>query len=134
MKCAALAAPAYSIGGTISGLAGSLVLKNNDADTLSLSANGGFTFPTKLASGASYNVAVATQPSGQSCVVANNAGTIGGGDVTNVAVNCSANISGKPPSKNSSGGGGGAASPFLLALLILTLANRRMQGRRSVAP
>ena len=38
----------YSIGGSVSGLSGTVVLQDNGGDDLSVSANGGFTFATKL--------------------------------------------------------------------------------------
>jgi hypothetical protein len=82
---------AFALRGTVSGLAGTgLVLQNNGGDALPVSANGAFAFPTPLASGAPYNVTVATQPSGpsQSCSVTNGSGTIGAADVTNVTVKC----------------------------------------------
>jgi hypothetical protein len=82
----------YTIGGTVSGLSGSgLVLSLNGAQNLPVSANGSFTFPTGLASGASYAVTVGTQPSGQSCSVANGSGTVGNANVTNVTVTCATN-------------------------------------------
>ncbi len=81
----------YSVGGSTSGLSGTVVLRNNGGDDLTLTANGPFNFATKLASGAAYNVTVKTNPSGQSCSVANGSGTIGSADVTNVAVSCTAN-------------------------------------------
>ena len=81
--------PTYSVGGSTSGLSGTVVLRDNGGDDLSVSANGSFTFATKLASGAAYNVTVKTNPSGQTCSVANGSGTIAAADVTNVAVSCS---------------------------------------------
>jgi hypothetical protein len=75
----------------VSGLAGTgLVLRNNAGDDLTIHANGTFTFPTSLASGASYAVTVQAPPSGprQTCTVTNGAGAVTGGDVTNVAVSC----------------------------------------------
>ena len=81
----------YSIGGTVAGLSGGrLVLKNNGADDLSISANGGFSFATLLASGAAYNVTVAAQPAaaGVSCAVANGSGNVAAANVTNVTVTC----------------------------------------------
>jgi predicted transcriptional regulator len=81
----------YSVGGTISGLSGTVVLRDNGGDDLTLSANGPFAFATKLAGGAAYNVTVKTNPSGQSCSVANGSGTIGLADVSNVAVSCTSN-------------------------------------------
>ena len=48
----------YTIGGTVSGLSGTVVLQDNGGDNLSVTANGSFTFPTQLASGAAYAVTV----------------------------------------------------------------------------
>ncbi|MBZ0222846.1 MAG: S8 family serine peptidase [Dokdonella sp.] len=79
----------YTVGGSVSGLTGTgLVLKLNGANNLSVNANGSFTFPGGLAGGASYAVTVGTQPSGQTCSVANGSGTIASTNVTNVAVTC----------------------------------------------
>jgi Putative esterase len=81
-------APTYSVGGSTSGLSGTVVLRDNGGDDLTLTANGPFAFATRLAGGAAYNVTVKTNPSGQTCSVANGSGTIGSADVTNVAVTC----------------------------------------------
>jgi hypothetical protein len=79
----------YTVNGTVSGLSsGTVVLQDNGTDSLSVSANGSFTFPTALATGAAYNVTVSSSPAGQSCTVSNAAGTIGSANVTNVAVTC----------------------------------------------
>ncbi len=79
----------YSIGGTISGLSASgLVLTDNGGDSLSVPANATtFTFSQMLNSGATYAVAIATQPSGETCSVSAGSGTVSG-NVTNVAVTC----------------------------------------------
>lgn len=78
----------YTIGGTVTGLSGSgLVLQDNGGDDLAVSASGAFTFATKVNSGANYSVTVKTQPSGQTCTVANGSGTATA-NVTNVAVSC----------------------------------------------
>ncbi len=80
----------FTVGGTVSGLTGvGLVVRNNGGDDLSITANGSFTFATSVASGAAYAVTILTQPSGQSCTVANGSGTIGGANITNVSVVCS---------------------------------------------
>lgn len=79
----------FKIGGTVSGLSGTLILQNNGADNLQLTANGAFSFATPLASGASYNVQVQTHPSGQACTVSNGTGTVNNADVTSVTVTCS---------------------------------------------
>ena len=69
MVADAAAAKTYSVGGTVSGLSGTVVLQDNGGDNLSVSANGAFTFATRLATGAAYNVTVKTNPSRQSCSV-----------------------------------------------------------------
>jgi hypothetical protein len=86
-------ASTHSVGGTVSGLAGTgLVLQNNAGDDRSITANGTFTFATKVASGAAYAVTVKTQPTSpsQTCTVTNGTGTMGSADVT-VTVACSTN-------------------------------------------
>jgi hypothetical protein len=86
------ASSTFSVSGTVNGLMGrGLVLQNNGADDLPVNADGAFRFPTKLASGAQYNVTVRMQPSdpSQSCTVTNARGTIGSADVGNVLVSCS---------------------------------------------
>lgn len=85
VTCSALT---YSVGGTVSGLTGTVVLQNNGGDDLSVSADGAFTFSTELADGSGYAVSVLTQPSGQLCEVTNAGGTISGADVTDVTVTC----------------------------------------------
>ena len=81
--------PTYSVGGSVSGLSGTVVLRNNGGDDLTVGANGSFTFATKLLDGAAYAVTVKTNPSGQTCAVASGSGSVTGADVTGVAVTCS---------------------------------------------
>ena len=88
VTCVTLVTPTYSVGGTISGLSGTVVLENNGGNDLSTSANGTFTFSTLLAQGAAYNVTVKTNPSGQTCSVTNPSGTVATANVTNVSVTC----------------------------------------------
>lgn len=81
----------YSVSGTISGLTGSgLVLQLNGANNTSRSTNGVFAFTNSITDGSSYSISILTQPSSpaQTCSVNNGSGTISGGNVTNVAVNC----------------------------------------------
>jgi hypothetical protein len=81
----------FTIGGAASGLTGTgLVLQLNGANDLAISADGPFTFSTTLESGAAYEVTVLTQPSGQTCSVANGTGAVGSSNIANVAVSCSA--------------------------------------------
>ncbi|MCR9142190.1 MAG: hypothetical protein NXI24_08055 [bacterium] len=84
----------YTVGGNISGLAGTgLVLQNNAGDNLTLSANGAFAFATPIANGGAYAVTVLTQPAGptQTCVVTSGAGVIAGANITAVNINCTTN-------------------------------------------
>ena len=91
------AAFAFTVGGTLAGLpAGDTVtLQDNGSDSLTLSNNGTFTFPTALPNGQSYSVTVSRTGGETSIltdiykpVVANGSGTISGANVTNVAVQC----------------------------------------------
>jgi len=84
----------YPIGGTVSGLSGTVVLQDNGGDDLSVSASGAFTFATALSAGSAYNVTVKTNPAGQTCSVANGSGTVGSAGVTNVAVTCTTSAAG----------------------------------------
>ena len=86
--------PSYSIGGTVSGLSGTVVLQDNGGDDLSVSGNGPFTFSTPVASGAGYSVTVKTNPAGQTCTVSGGSGTVGSANVTSVSVSCTANAAG----------------------------------------
>jgi exo-beta-1,3-glucanase (GH17 family) len=75
------------IGGTLSGLTGTVILQNNGGDTLATTANGSFTFPTAIAPGSSYAVTAATPPPGEICSVANAIG-VAAADVNDVAIVC----------------------------------------------
>jgi hypothetical protein len=80
---------AYSVGGTVSGLSGSVELENG-ADVLTVSANGNFTL-AKVPYGSQYVVKVKTQPASQTCKVTDGNNTMGTAAVTNVNVTCTAN-------------------------------------------
>jgi len=84
----------YTVGGTVSGLSGTVVLQDNGGDDLSVSASGAFTFGTGLTAGSGYNVTVKTNPAGQTCSVANGSGTTGSSGVTDVAVTCTTSAAG----------------------------------------
>ena len=85
------AALSAKIGGTVSGLAAttSVVLQDNGGDSLTITANGTFTFKTPVTGTGTYAVTVLTQPvsPNQLCTVANGSGTATT-DVTNVSVAC----------------------------------------------
>ncbi len=79
----------YTVGGTISGLSGQVVLQNNFTNEYTTSTDGSFTFTNAVADGAGYNVSVLTNPAGQTCTASSNTGTIAGANVTSVVVSCS---------------------------------------------
>jgi hypothetical protein len=84
----------YTIGGTVSGLAGTVTLNDNGGDALSLTANGAFTFPAPVLAGSPYSVTVASTPAGLTCAVSNGSGSVGAGNVTTVVVTCAASSGG----------------------------------------
>lgn len=82
---------AFGVGGTVSGLkGGGLRLQINQSETVGVTADGKFQFPTAVASGTAYSIIVAAGPSvpAQVCAVSNAKGQVGASDVTNVAVAC----------------------------------------------
>ena len=85
-----------TIGGTVSGLAGSglvLSLSAGSTQTLGVNANGSFAFASPITDSVAYAVTVQTQPSSpsQSCSVSSGTGAAGSANVTNVSVTCSTN-------------------------------------------
>lgn len=80
-------APTYTIGGTVSGLDGTLTLLNNGGDARTIGANGTFSFATPLSGNAPYAVTVQTQPANQLCTVTNGSG-VATANAVNVVVAC----------------------------------------------
>ena len=79
--------PTWGLGGTATGLPmGESVTLLNGTESLTLTADGSFTFSTRVAG--AYAVTVQTQPTSASCAITNGAGTATA-DVTNVTVTCS---------------------------------------------
>jgi 6-phosphogluconolactonase len=82
----------YDVGGSVTGLKGTgLVLQDNSRDDLRVSANGAFTFSSRVAKGKTYAVTVKTQPSNpaQTCTVQGGSGTMANAGITGVVVSCS---------------------------------------------
>lgn len=83
------ATTAFTVGGTVSGLAGTgLVLQNSGRNNLAISANGPFTLNAALARGMAYSVTVFSQPAGQFCGISNGLGTVADAAINTVAVSC----------------------------------------------
>jgi len=83
----------YTVGGVLSGLApnDTLIIEDNGGGGQFLTANGAFAFATPVASGATYSVTITGQPSTpvtEACTISNGSGTVGGANVTTVAINC----------------------------------------------
>ena len=114
--------PTYTIGGTTSGLTGTVVLQNNGGDNESVST-GSFTFDAALADSAAYAVTVLTQPSGQTCVVSNGSGTVASANVTNVSVSCSNDDSTAPVRSAGSPSGSQSAGTTQVTLSLTTNEN-----------
>ena len=96
--CGGSNAPDGAVSGTLSGLNTglTLTLQNNGADNITLSANGVFAFPAKIASLGAFNVSVLTQPIGQTCAVTRPTGVIptDGNQANITTVACAANTLG----------------------------------------
>ncbi|MEH3087483.1 MAG: NHL repeat-containing protein [Xylophilus ampelinus] len=85
------AAQAYTVGGSIAGLAAAgLVLTDGTDDLAVASGATRFTLPAAVATGGSWSVRVRAQPAGQLCAVANGSGQMGDAAVTDVQVRCAA--------------------------------------------
>jgi large repetitive protein len=91
----AASTPYYSVGGSVTGLVGAgLMLQVNGGEVVvPPPGTGTFAFPTRLPAGSAYSVSVVTQPVSpwQTCRVTGGSGTVGGADVTGVAVSCTTN-------------------------------------------
>ena len=83
----------YQISGSVNGLANGtqVVLLDNNANPVSVSANGTFAFSANIPSNGSFAVTVGTQPTGETCTVSNGTGAGVTANVTNVTVTCSTN-------------------------------------------
>jgi hypothetical protein len=76
------------VSGLISGA--KVTLQDNGGDSLTVGANGAFTFTTALAGGAAYAVTVSAQPAGETCKATSASGTVGSANVTSVVIACTA--------------------------------------------
>jgi hypothetical protein len=73
----------YSLSATVSGLTGSGLVLSVDSEQVSVSSGAtSVTLASGLPSGSTYSVAVTTQPTNETCSIANGTGTLVGGNVT----------------------------------------------------
>ncbi len=78
----------YTIGGSVSGLSGAIILQNNLSDTLSLSSDGAFNFLQKLSTDSDYNVTIFAMPSGQVCSINSGVGVVASSNIIDISVDC----------------------------------------------
>jgi uncharacterized repeat protein (TIGR03803 family) len=78
-----------TVGGSLTGLrsGGRITLLDNGGDSLVVTANGAFTFPSGVAAGQPYAVTVGTQPTGEYCSVTSGNGSVSG-PINSVQVAC----------------------------------------------
>jgi hypothetical protein len=76
----------FSIGGTVSGTSGPVVLRLNGANDITQNGDGDFTFTLKLLQNDTFNVQVAN-PTGR-CTVQNGAGTVAQSNIKDVNISC----------------------------------------------
>jgi hypothetical protein len=80
---------AYSLGGTVAGLASPGLVLSDGSNTSSVPVNAtNFTMPMVVAYGSSYTVNVQTQPAGLTCTISGGTGTMPASAVTDVGVTC----------------------------------------------
>jgi hypothetical protein len=80
---------AFTLGGTVSGLASAGLVLANGSDTVTVDAGATtFAFPAPIATGSSYTVTVQTQPAGLACAVTKGTGTMPASNVNTVAITC----------------------------------------------
>lgn len=83
----------YTVGGSVAGLVGQMNLSSGSS-TLALNSNNvngeseSFVFQETFSAGEIYDVAVLSQPSGQTCLVSNGAGALVDSNISNVDVTC----------------------------------------------
>lgn len=105
----------FTIGGTITGLQGSITLVNNGSETVTRTQDGAYTFPSPLANNAPYDVTVQAQPANQYCTIANSSGVVNS-TVTNINVTCN-------PSQVSISADANGIIPVSSGSLLLTVTN-----------
>ena len=82
----------FTIGGTVTGLIGQVVLSNkvplSQSYYVTVSADGPFAFSTGIKDNSDYDVTVQRQPAYQNCSVTQASGTLASANVNNITVTC----------------------------------------------
>ncbi|TGL56244.1 concanavalin [Leptospira ognonensis] len=80
----------FTLGGAVSGLlSNTSVTLSNGSDSTTVSADGNFTFSTKVKTGSTYNVTFSTPDSAKMiCTLANASGTMQTSNIANVSLTC----------------------------------------------
>lgn len=86
VECSIPPAPHYTIGGSVTGLKGRLVLRNG-RDDLIVARNGDFQFALPMTTGKTFNVSMVQQPSAQQCTVNGESGQVNA-NVRSITVSC----------------------------------------------
>ena len=96
--------PTYTVGGAISNLSGNgLTLSLNTGSQTASPASGAtsYTFANGINAG-SYTVTITSQPTGQTCSLVNDVGTVTSSNISNVNVTCTTNSSSSSSSSSTS--------------------------------
>ncbi|MDZ4724527.1 MAG: LamG-like jellyroll fold domain-containing protein [Leptospira sp.] len=80
----------FVLGGAVSGiLSGGSVTLQNASESLTITSDGNFTFPTKFKTGTKYEVSISTSGNlAMTCNLSDGSGTIQTADITNINVSC----------------------------------------------
>jgi 6-phosphogluconolactonase (cycloisomerase 2 family) len=94
VTCALKTTTDDTVGGTVTGVQGSgMVLQMSDGSTITIAANGTFTFPVSVTPGTAYAISVLTVPTQpyQDCTILNGSGTTGDVNIGNITISCQTN-------------------------------------------
>lgn len=80
--------PRLRVGGSISGLAGSITLQLNGTESLTRSENGPFTFQSEFEDQSTFTVTITQAPAEQNCPLQGDTGKLNGANVTSVKIAC----------------------------------------------
>ncbi|MBP7546488.1 MAG: hypothetical protein KA754_00895 [Corallincola sp.] len=79
----------FSVGGTVSGLDGSVAISVNGGTPQSINTNGAFSLASDYADGTTLSLSLSDQPFTQRCSLSSSSLTINGADISDLMVSCS---------------------------------------------